>query len=766
MFDELQAEPALTLSLEGSVGSFQVGTGSQGSLEVRYLMTHVGLDFAGGAPEQLLSHLAPVREVFDFANLGFEEIMQRDIDDARVSAELIPYLLDERSAGVVKFFPPLVVVVLPTEENSIRPAGRYPEVTVEALPPEPGRNWELQVTRSGHRGAEVFQFEQPLRNGKPLDHDMVRLRLNTYRSRLVIVDGQHRAMALLALYRNLHDGWTHARAAPFREYYAQWTPELVQRFQLSRIKLPVVLCTVPELDNRYPGDFDLKKAARSIFLTLNKTARKVSESRNRLLDDNDLIAVFMRRTLAKVKERNDFSPNALRIWNIELDQIQDKQRIQSAIAITGVNHVYYMVEHALLDQEDVKGVAPRSGRFSNRTRIEECLNRLNGRAKLGARVAGGIKRDSFTAAAAEVLGREYDQRYGDFLLRAFDQFAPFDRHCRAAVDLRGQIEQFEDRQLHPILFEGQNIHRVFEAHRQNLERMLGDKPLALDLPQVRAVLDRLNGTASRVQRSLATFRANRAAKFLADVDGKKHLRGDDGALAPLFVSWLDDMYEHVFSSVAFQTALVCGFLCEVEKAEMAMGAERGPHAELDRERAFDEYITQLNQAFIPKTIPHLKRLLRVFKGEVNGDRPAEWRISKSNQTFRSVVHRAEMQPDQWPKYKYLLTEIWEPEHPVLANSLVEVRTTCRQAVFSSLHENYKANYCKEHRRLDDQLSEEERRQIFEQAYTAYAGFLSNVGAKFPLSAEEMRVAAATVSATAASEEAAAPLWESQESGEQ
>ena len=55
-----------------------------------------------------------------------------------------------------------------------------------------------------------------------------------------------------------------------------------------------MLCTVPDLDENYQGDFDLKRAARSIFLTLNKTARKVSDSRNKLLDDNDMIAFFMR----------------------------------------------------------------------------------------------------------------------------------------------------------------------------------------------------------------------------------------------------------------------------------------------------------------------------------------------------------------------------------------------------------------------------------------------------------------------------------------
>ena len=43
----LRQETALDLTLEGSIGSFRVGTGQNGhsSLEVKYLLTHVGLNF-------------------------------------------------------------------------------------------------------------------------------------------------------------------------------------------------------------------------------------------------------------------------------------------------------------------------------------------------------------------------------------------------------------------------------------------------------------------------------------------------------------------------------------------------------------------------------------------------------------------------------------------------------------------------------------------------------------------------------------------------
>src|SRR5690606_23953232 len=126
----LSVTSALNLTLEGSTGSFSVGrdAGSNQTVEVKYFLTHVGLNLMSGSNEELLRHLAPVREVFPSRDLDFNELMQRDIDDARVSSELVPYLLDRKSRDLVKLFPPIVVVVMPVEANANRPAPRYAKV--------------------------------------------------------------------------------------------------------------------------------------------------------------------------------------------------------------------------------------------------------------------------------------------------------------------------------------------------------------------------------------------------------------------------------------------------------------------------------------------------------------------------------------------------------------------------------------------------------------------------------------------------------------
>jgi DNA-sulfur modification-associated len=514
----------------------------------------------------------------------------------------------------------------------------------------------------------------------------------------VIVDGQHRAMALLAIYRNLKDEWSDARRAPFKEYYSAWTPNYINQFNLTDINLPVILCTVPPLDEKYTGDFDLKKAARSIFLTLNKTARKVSTSRNILLDDNDLIAYFLRRCLSEVKQKDTRSPYSFRIWNVELDQFGDKLKIQSPIAITGVNHIHYIIEHALLDSGNVSGIAPRSGKFYKRTNLEDCIDRLGGRDILGSTVADTIRRDSFLADSAEKLGQRFDELYGKFVIAAFEKFALYEKHNQAAIELEKRIEALQDRQLRPILFEGQGIGRVFENYRENLHQNLKNNFFGTDVPEIQASARRLDATAKRITEAVNSFQTERAAFCLEDITDKRPIRIEGGAIHPKIVDWLNNtLFDNVLSTVAFQSALICGFFGEFEKASLRLAETL-----LDREAAFEEYIQQLNSFFVPKSVPKLKSMIQVFTGDVVGATAEEWRFSQSNQTFRNVVFRSEMQPDQWPKYRYLLLELWNPSHDALRMVVEEERLKCRDEVFSALYDHYRTTYCRDNRKLEDQ----------------------------------------------------------------
>lgn len=329
-------------------------------------------------------------------------------------------------------------------------------------------------------------------------------------------------MALLALYRNLKQDWSDSRRAPFKDYYEEWSEGYIKEFQLEQISLPVMFCTFPKLDEDYQGSYDLKKAARAIFLTLNKTARKVSESRNRLLDDNDLIALFLRDTLSIIKKKDVRSEHSLRIFNVELDQMHDRIRIDSPIAMTGVNHIYYLVEHLVLNagDKDVNGAKPRSGSFRKRKDLGAYgSQRLDARNVLGADVADATQRDFYTADAGQKLANQFRRKFGHYICTTFEEFRPFEAHAAAVLWLEEQLRLQENQKLRPILFEGQGIGRVFAEHRASLKERLKANEFGNQASKIKEIVSRLGAPLGspprRIRKGVRTTQELELRQFFA-----------------------------------------------------------------------------------------------------------------------------------------------------------------------------------------------------------------------------------------------------------
>lgn len=700
----LEQPTALNLVLQGSAGRFQVGSGDETSLEVRYFLTNVGLALGQGPNDHLLTELAPVREVFRTDELGFDELMQRDIDDARITSELIPYLLDAQSAGLVKLFPPIIVMVLPKAYGEDRPLRLYPsadEYTTEK------QGYTANTLRIGNPGSELLTLEQPVIGDQLLDHDRVRLSLNTQATRLVIVDGQHRAMALLAVFRNLQDQWSDARKAPYRDFYAEWTPELIGDFQLERVQLPMMICCVPELVEGTTQDFDLIRAARSVFLTLNKTARKVSVSRNRLLDDADLIASFMRSSLEQVKGREPGGSSDLRLWSLELDQAVERARIQSPTALTSVTHIYYMVEHLMMATADIRGLRARPGRYAARTDLSSCLRRLEGRDLIGDEAADAIRRDLYTSSDEQALAKSFNSRYGIYILTMFDQFGPYAIHNTVVNDLEFELRDSDNR-IHSLLFGSQGSLAVFTAHKDILTRRE-------DSDSVKELLERVAKIEKRLSLEIERIRDQRAMALL------RQAIPEDDTVASLKSS-ITDLYRNYFSSIALQAAILCTFFGEVERAN------RRPGTAIPVMPEYLRYLSSLSRFFAPTTKLGLEGLIRVFVGEIAPIHEDPWRVVASENTFRRVVFNQEMQPDQWPKLRYLLLELWVPESSALQEQIDAEINELRREVVKSLFSRYRANDASALGIPEDDLSAEQLHAAAERCVAAVGALLVNLQA--------------------------------------
>lgn len=719
----LSTSTALDLHLRGSVGSFKVGSNEGAeSLEVKYFLTHVGLDLSSGQDEKLLKELAPVREIFDVNNLEFDEIMQRDIDDARVSSDMIPYILDNRNTGLVKFFPPIVVMCMPVEKDRNKPSSYYPPVASGPVHHTKNGVDEWQETRSGKIGSEVFKFSQPILDGAPGQHDLVEFSVNTSKCRLVIVDGQHRAMALLALYRNLKEEWHDLRRSPYKSYYEEWTREYVSGFKLSEIQLPMIICTVPGLDENYDGDYDLKKACRSIFLTLNKNARKVSTTRNLLLNDNDLISSFMRRTLSEIKSKNFRSDTALAIHCVELDQDGDKQKINNELAETGVSHIYYMIEHLMLNEHGISGVSPRTGRYSARvtnSSIEACLDRLRCFDILGQEARHSIRRDLFDSEEISALENEFYSNFGVYIVDMFSKFSVFEASNKSALALKSEVESHQNNLLKPMLFDGQGMIRTFEKHKDNLRKKLDEGDFGSNAPRVEEMVSRLNVTSSTLDKFIGKFKKNRLENLLSRIPTSQYHEGDE--VFPALQKVIDKMYGNIFTTVAFQCALISTFFDILDKCDE-------PVNDALRKQLFDDFLEKVGAFFIPNSISKLKKLIGVFEGRVTGNSVSDFQISEgSADSFRKVVYPAEMQPDAWPAYRYLFLELWgQVETNPLSDVVKQEVEFCRKQIAGNLYKRMRNMYLKDNNLLEDQLSDASKAEVKQNAFKNYKGLISNL----------------------------------------
>jgi hypothetical protein len=669
----------LDLPIGGSVGTFSIRSNNShsGSILVRFIQTHIGFAVTGDAEERLLQQLAPIREVFNVSELGFDELMQRDIDDARVSTELIPYLLEDRGTALVKLFPPIIVVVLPIDSQG-RPAAKYPKVEEFERVSEEDTNVRWLHVRSGEVGSEVFEFKQLKVEGQnPDSHNYASLSLNTTGCRLAIVDGQHRAMALLALYRNWKQ-WPE-KSRRYQEYYKRWDSKTISEYDLTQVRLPIMLCTFPDLnveDTKY--NLSVSEACRAVFLALNKNARPVTRARNCLLNDGDVIAHFLRSVLSKIKELKATSAQSIRLWNIELEGEGDKRALTSPMAITGVMHLYTTIEFLMLNSKWYGQLSAPRQNLWNRNDLSDCIRRLGAASELGADRCDRANRKMIERDAAVVLCRRFSALYGKVILKTLDEFRPYRIHSNESLSLETKLaNEPNGATYHSILFEGQGIGRVFEEYvsrlreeSEELKGTFGTVPPALaesfrDFEQKSAAL----------RTEIETFLSQRTEKLFSRLSAKKARDIDQSVRS---------IYRETLTTEAFQSALLITFLSATETIRDTTEANGGELGIGEIEAFFDEYLQQLNKFFTPETEKEAWDIIRVFHGEVKPVADGHVEVARSSTCLKKLLIPGELKPEEWPKFRYILLELWQPSNTQLKDQVAESRLQLRLQVLSGL----------------------------------------------------------------------------------
>ena len=292
-------ETAYGQKLVGSWGEF---SSPQSDHRILYLSTTVKFSAVARADDHLdaIRYLRPVREVLEVNKLKFKELLQRDIDDHRVAHQMVPYLLGSQAHLGATFFPPILAIFLPND--AMDEEKLIPQI-LEKKDSFDGNHWLV------NESAPLFKLSRLAdANGNVIPKvPLAQLQWNSQLAKLVVIDGQHRLMAMLAIHRTHHKEWD--IAPEYKRIYEDSVGDALKHAGFNRdIELPLTILTFPELsDAKTPK---LYPAARKIFIDVNKGAKSPTQSRLILLSDTDLTNIVVRELLETIREEDQHAAAA------------------------------------------------------------------------------------------------------------------------------------------------------------------------------------------------------------------------------------------------------------------------------------------------------------------------------------------------------------------------------------------------------------------------------------------------------------------------
>ncbi|RKS78660.1 DndB-like DNA-sulfur modification-associated protein [Actinomadura pelletieri DSM 43383] len=419
--------------VQGTWGSFDTPAG-----QVNFVMTKARLGGDADAPErQLTKCLAPVREIMDAGDLDFHQLLQRDLDDHRVAVNLIPYLLKPQSNGPA-FFPPIMTVLLPFRNK--RPS------TFPPLEPSTATNYDDALWQE-ERAGNAFQVHRLLGpDGTLHAANLGKLWWNRSEASLVVLDGQHRAMALLAVERTLSHSWQ-GSGAQFRPFYEHQVERMLRDYQVSeadlaRIEVPITVCWFPEQTGEGTRPHE---AARKLFVDVNKEARPPSESRIILLSDGELSNVLTRSMLSALRSRSNDS--YLPLYAVEYDNPEvNSSRSARWSVMTNVHLLKMAVNRCVFGPPKylTNLAQPISGRESPEDRDRFMRSQLDLVSLLPdffedggySYDRGSIGDGNFPLGRLEAISERFMETWGKAILTLLSGITPYAAHAASLTKLK------------------------------------------------------------------------------------------------------------------------------------------------------------------------------------------------------------------------------------------------------------------------------------------------------------------------------------------
>lgn len=309
-----------TNEVRGSFGRFK----TDHSHQIYFLSTSV--------PVHRIGELSTAGEIFGLEKVKFEELIQRDIDYRRVQKIANDYL--SKGEGRVVFFPPLLVCVVLVEDDGTLKK-QYSDVK-----PEPINDSEVGPVLRTTWDVDGFQLDLPEADADSSERQITwdggkrhfyefaaTLRLNPKRSKLVVLDGQHRLEAIRLLQKNTE-----------------------QQQIIADLEIPICVIWAPEASAGGDNAENMAQDFRELFIRVNSEPKKVSGHFITLLKDDSYSAMTMRQLADRwklVEEPGKWSRLHLLEWNTREDERVDVRTRD--FSVTTVSIVAKVLEEHLFN---------------------------------------------------------------------------------------------------------------------------------------------------------------------------------------------------------------------------------------------------------------------------------------------------------------------------------------------------------------------------------------------------------------------------------
>lgn len=288
----------------------------------------------------LKDDLKILKDIDTYKDLGFDLLVQRQIDENRVDIDIVENYL--RKEDKTHFFPPLVVALIPTYTQQIKNGYKtVVNLKESAIKLEIGdsANGNSIIVDFQHNSAEGDTFEQFIQS-EYLKYG--EFKWNKTKFNAIVIDGQHRFRAI-------------------QKFLRTNSIESLQNKFFIAVNFVVIQPNPDKIEAMSGREYI--RVARELFIDINKNAKSVSETRLILLDDRDLRRYISRMSIRQYNSlevpnynyydwKNDDGntflkkiPQEIVSWNTDLNS-KDEQNINlfSLAQITSTTLIYKIVK--------------------------------------------------------------------------------------------------------------------------------------------------------------------------------------------------------------------------------------------------------------------------------------------------------------------------------------------------------------------------------------------------------------------------------------